>query len=142
MHDQHSEHIVMTGEEKLAIKPGQSRHPSQPLHSQHEPDENSSTPVPAQKQFAHKAEFDFYNEAAISGELGSGPAEHDNSKADSFCSLITTFPYHILLFQLFWSTIVTLSDYALADDKSADTLDVAFWVSHLHVSSSVSYGVG
>lgn len=99
---------------------------------------------PSYRQFEHHSIALRLRSAKATGQLGSGRPEPNPADYSGLIAVFQTIPYRILLFQLMWSTLVTLIAYGLAprDDSSVSWFSVEFWSSRLVISSSVSYGVG
>ncbi|PXF41790.1 hypothetical protein BWQ96_08484 [Gracilariopsis chorda] len=99
---------------------------------------------PSYRQFEHRVVALRLRSAKATGQLGSGQPESNPADYSSLLAVLQTIPYRILVFQLVWSTLVTLVAYGLAprEDSSISWFSVEFWTSRLVVSSSVSYGVG
>lgn len=108
-----------------------------------EEDHVSDNPIlaPSYRSFSHTVVAHRLRSAHVTGKLGSGPAEISDLDYSAFLSIIRTVPYGILIFQIVWSSVVTLIGFGLAD-KNMTAFSTAYWTSRLSVSSSISYGVG
>lgn len=93
---------------------------------------------------AHRALASYLNTAIATRILGASPPEHDESEFTPLRRFITSFPTHLILFQLIWSAIVSALAYALVrgGDNPWSTLSTQFWPSQLLLTPSVVSGVG